>query len=365
MKFKKLEIAILIFSVIVFVTLLFQAVIKTGFAWAINFNLSANVGTTLAGILSFISILLILLTLKNQSYTFSISKLESRFFELLKFHRDNVQEMEYRSPESTSKDNPIIRKGHKVFVEIYNEIETAICDVNSILVDYLGNSCGINEIFRDKSVFEKRKSIADKNYNRFSVKELEIANIAYLVVFVGVSRQGVRILRPILENQYKKEFVDVILCYFIEIPVKYSKYRSDFEKSQSLPQKAKYVKYFGGHQHRLGHYFRHLYQTVNYIDTSTELFFPEKYNYIKTLRAQLSTYEQAVVFFNSISTFGLVWELQNDDENKKLITKYNFIKNIPAEFSTVFILNNFYPLVEYEGSARQERKKYLERKVYK
>lgn len=32
--------------------------------------------------------------------------------------------------------------------------------------------------------------------------------------------------------------------------------------------KGKYEKYYGGHQFRLGHYFRHLYQTYKFVDSS-------------------------------------------------------------------------------------------------
>ena len=125
---------------------------------------------------------------------------------------------------------------------------------------------------------------------------------------------------------------------------------------------ARYFKYFGGHQHRLGHYFRHLYQSVTYIDNSRNLKYEQKYEYIKSLRAQLSTYEQAVIFFNSISEFGKVWEMENCHFNDQLITKYNFIKNIPAEFITDFNLKKFYPLVEYEGSKKIKRKEELKQK---
>src|SRR5690606_14384085 len=106
--------------------------------------------------------------------------------------------------------------------------------------------------------------------------------------------------------------------------------------SRELENIDKLNKYYGGHQYKLGHYFRHLFQTVKYIDEKTILNYDEKYDYMKTLRAQLSTIEQYIVFFNSLSFMGRAWEFDNivDDTSNKhrdkwLITKYNFLKNIP------------------------------------
>ena len=90
---------------------------------------------------------------------------------------------------------------------------------------------------------------------------------------------------------------------------------------------------FGGHMSRLGHYFRHLFQTVNYVHSADFLTRDEKYDYVKTLRAQLSTEELVIFFFNSLSLFGEKWELSVKNDNDKLITRYRFIKNIPLGFT--------------------------------
>ena len=51
-----------------------------------------------------------------------------------------------------------------------------------------------------------------------------------------------------------------------------------------------------------------------------------KYDYVKILRAQLTTHEQALLFFNCISDLGKSW--RRDD----LIVKYRLIKNLPKNF---------------------------------
>jgi hypothetical protein len=81
---------------------------------------------------------------------------------------------------------------------------------------------------------------------------------------------------------------------------------------------------FEGHQSRLGHYYRHLYQMIRYVDQqSLDI---NKYEYVKTVRAQLSTHEQAMLRVNTRTPLGRVW-WEND-----LITAYGLVKNIPRGF---------------------------------
>ena len=82
------------------------------------------------------------------------------------------------------------------------------------------------------------------------------------------------------------------------------------------------VIYYGGHKVRLGHYFRHLFQTVKFVDRVTFLNTEQKREYVKMLRAQMSDYEQEIFFFNSLS-IGREW-LQ-----EKYIDNYELTKNLP------------------------------------
>ena len=49
----------------------------------------------------------------------------------------------------------------------------------------------------------------------------------------------------------------------------------------------------------------------------------EKYNYVKTIRAQLSDYEQLLLFYSALSSYGEAW-LKNG-----YLIKYKLIKNMP------------------------------------
>lgn len=81
---------------------------------------------------------------------------------------------------------------------------------------------------------------------------------------------------------------------------------------------------FEGHQSRLRHYYRHLYQAVRYVDG--QLIDVDKYEYVKTIRAQLSTHEQALLLVNSLTPIGQDWW------GKDLLIKYRMVQNLPREF---------------------------------
>lgn len=114
-------------------------------------------------------------------------------------------------------------------------------------------------------------------------------------------------------------------------------------------------KYYGGHQHRLGHYFRHLFQSYKFL-SGQKFNDREKYFYGKILRAQLSTYEQCIFFINSLSSLGFKWEydpektISASNERTDLITFYNLIKNVPGQHFLDLLYKSYYPKVQYESN---------------
>ena len=72
-----------------------------------------------------------------------------------------------------------------------------------------------------------------------------------------------------------------------------------------------YNEFLKGHESDVGHYFRNLYRIYKFVDETT-LFDNEDYNtkhnkkkqYTGLIRAQLSTYELALLFFNSLHSAG-------------------------------------------------------------
>jgi len=243
--------------------------------------------------------------LANQNIVFLKQQVENHFFELVKIARINSDSIAIKG-----------RTGKKVFITLLREFDAC---------------------------YEIVKIVAENN----NLKKINILNLAYLCFFFGVIGKK---SKEILKEKYKGPILqDVFNSFKSEYP--------NYEKKL-------HYKPFHGHQIRLGHYYRHLFQTVKYINEQEILNYEEKYQYIKTLRAQLSTQEQVLLFLNSLSDLGSPWEIiyrkrglinyikcgnRKSNINNMLITKYNLIKNIPKGFVKGVKFRNYYPHIKYEG----------------
>lgn len=282
----------------------------------ISTNIFADFGSLIGGIVgtvfSLAGILLLIQNINLQEQFFLRQQIESRFFELIKIHREN-------SSEITIKD----RSGKKVFLSLQKEL------------------------------FECFKLVKEVN-QQFNISEKLLLNVTYQVFFYGaVGEISQQILKDNL-REYPGDFVNQLF--------------KAFEDKQKKIQKEFDYKPFEGHQSRLGHYFRHLFQSVKYIDNQPKnlLSYEQKYQYVKSLRAQLSNPEQVILFFNSISDLGKAWELDEEikDPNYRLITKYNLIKNIPLGYSNLIDIRTYYPDIFYEGQREVTKKRKELSKIY-
>ena len=234
----------------------------------------------LGPLLSLVGIYFVVLTLREQRVTITaeregevVQAFQNKYYQLVRMHRQNVAEMQL------SKRNRTIR-GRKVFVSILGELELALSEVRNAVE-------GMTP----------------------PVTPLEQVQIAYYVVFFGIGRNS---------STQMREALQVSGCRLVE--------RQFEELEWSLRQREEYAtsKYFEGHQSRLGHYFRHLYQTISYVDEQTLDIV--KAEYTKTVRAQLSTHEQALLLINSLSPLGWNWW------SKGFLVNYAMVKNIPKGF---------------------------------
>jgi hypothetical protein len=105
----------------------------------------------------------------------------------------------------------------------------------------------------------------------------------------------------------------------------YGRYKNYYESSTKVEQEPKerieiaYEKLFDEYQHIIGHYFRNLYNIIKFIDQSK---INNKTFYINIIRAQLSTKELLLLFYNCISEKG-------NEKFKPLIEKYTLLKTMP------------------------------------
>lgn len=205
-------------------------------------------------------------------------------------HRDNVSEIGMKGSS-----------GRKLFVLMLRELREALKIVKEIAIK-----------------------------SNLSLSEEQLQQVAYLCLFYGVGPNSSRMLIISLSD-YDEAFV---------IAVETALNNDDTKKSVRISRKFNYAP-FEGHQSRLGHYYRHLYQMVRYVDEQPDELIADKYKYVKTIRAQLSTHEQALLLINSLTPMGRKWW------EMKFMVNYKLVKNIPCMF--------FDSAVEYDPCSKFPR----------
>lgn len=349
-----------------------------------DFSVTGQVGDFIGGVVgtmfALAGTLLIFLTFKAQTKQNKRESFESAFFQMINLHSQNVNQMNYTKSNGTELETANHRK---VFRLIFNEFLECFREVKKF-----SNSKELEDYILPAEIIRLQKIITDNN-SKISLLELALVDISYCIIFFGLGEEGEILLRGRFKNKYNSKYYYKLLRYLKLKPKRENKKRwrvwkflmnLDFKKfkyvneefyfyrkhnnikslslaGRLLVYKEEYPKYYGGHQHRLGHYFRHLFQSYKYLNYHEDLTDDEKYFYGKTLRAQLSTYEQALIFINSISSLGRKWEftpefellkLNENKENCKLITRYNLMKNLPGRHFFGLYYRTFYPKVKYE-----------------
>lgn len=244
----------------------------------------------------------------NKAYKQEIERVqqqrfEDHFFHLLEIHRENVKMMEINTLDGgyISNNKAILWMFRELvlIIEIFQikyeiDINNANCDSKiGKFINY----------YSDEPIF---KSLLDSVY---------IIEMAFYCFFFGAGKRSNRTLKYYLDERFSEKInVDELIRLLSN---------NAFRELVRNEKKFNY-KIFGGHQTRLGHYYRHLYHTTKWIDTA-EISENDKYEYyVKKLRIQLNTYEQALLAINSLTVFGSDW--------KKFIMDYKLIKNLPKNF---------------------------------
>lgn len=345
-----------------------------------NYEVTGQFGDFVGGVIGTLFALagtfFIFLTFQEQSNQNKRIAVETIFFEMIRLHRDNVSELRYKKSDFNDgnyENRQVMRVIFQEFIECYREVKK------------FSNSKEPLDYIAPDYLIKIQQVIARNNLNATPI-ELARIDIAYSMTFYGVGTEGEVILRRLFRRKYNRHYYFKLL-YFIKLKPKKTnkdrfekwskardlelnklhelvdelyKNRKHPEKNSELSQLGKdfkmnlsYEKYYGGHQFRLGHYFRHLFQSYKFLESSSSLDDKKRYSYGKMLRAQLSTYEQALLFINSVSSIGMKWEytpeLSSDNKTySKLITKYNIIKNLPGQHLSGIRYKTYYPDVAYE-----------------
>lgn len=325
---------------------------------------------------SFIGAVLLAATLLYQIRAFRRQQVEAKFFEMVKYYRDNISEMRYRNPfyykDGAREVEEEYLVGRRVIKTIFEQYKVArkIChqkDLTTICLRLDNEIKNIETKWIEKG-FGKQVKEKGEPYKFEPVewkKKYVLNEIAYQITFWGIPQDVDKELNSYIKGLYledelqaNKKITEVVkntvtVWEYSGDKKVFSAYlkNRDIMEVDNLIEKSdpgEKVKFFGGHQYHLGHFFRHLFQTVKFIDSQPSWLMSDtdKYDYIKTLRAQMSNYEQALLFINSLTKLGRNWEY--DNKEKDLISDYNLIKNLPENFIPYMKPQYYYPDVDYE-----------------
>jgi hypothetical protein len=199
---------------------------------------------------------------------FKKQQFETQFYEMLRLHKDNVNEIEVKD------DNDNIYKGRAAFKYASDQIKQIL---SRMVITYPVSNDFKNPFLSEAEIFPT------KFY------------VAYQVLFWGD--------QPARTYKLKDSLFS-------------------FANTQSTNKNIQW------HSH-LGHYYRHLFSMVKFVVSNKDVpMYEDKMRYLKILRAQLSNYEQIMLFYNWLCEgYGDAWE-EEEETGNKFLTEYKMIHNL-------------------------------------
>lgn len=286
----------------------------------LDFSKTGNIGDTISGTMSpFIAIAAALLTFiafwvqykanqaqakqfKKQDTDTKIERFENKFFELLRLHKENVDEISIDGYDQRKIEN------RKAFVSMYKELRNAFF-VTKLKYDELRKTQELKIEYSDEKLLQ----------------------LAYSFFYTGVGIHSNKLNKAMVGEEFDQLLFNKVNIELINIQSTH-KQKS---KEKALPEieimeigksmTPKSYRPFVGHLNRFGHYYRHLFQTVKFVVSQDNNLINEtqKLEYLRTLRAQLSDHEQTMLYYNAIAGFGKAW-LDN-----RYFTEFKMIHNLP------------------------------------
>ncbi|MBL7974303.1 MAG: hypothetical protein JNJ85_05295 [Candidatus Kapabacteria bacterium] len=340
-----------------------------------------------------INVILLIRTISLQREHFFYEKSENRIFELLKIHRENAANVTLTIVHDNNKEKTEKIQGYRVFIQLKNEFifcnyhveqytkqhqEISLLQIDILGIAYLYFYFGIDREYKGymaKDEDTRNDDAYDNVFNNIHIHSPLYSQL-YDLIKNRLVQEGAQefsttnnsqiqsFLRGLLEEMISHRFI-----YARHFLNEYNKVFGETQTNCIINERSPLSQtYLYGMKDSLGLYYRHLFQTVRYVNT-LGIPYNKQYQYIKILRAQLSDAEQTLLLWNSLSPLGQEWELRyrnktgytvvkrndadtNDYDENCLITKYNLIANIAGygnqseQVQTRW--ETYYPLVRYE-----------------
>lgn len=198
----------------------------------------------IASFLTFIAFWAQFLANREVNRQFKVQQFENQFFEMLRLHKENVNEMKIVGYGKTIQKT--YQRGEVVISEIQNE---RLVEGRKVFVTMAKELIACYEFCK-----------AYDKYEQYEKKDL--LKLAYRIFFFGSASDLISL------EKIDKKFIRNLKNYLFEIRNKHKKTIGENNEFNLNGKKIKlHVKYnpFTGHENRLGHYYRHLYSTVRYV----------------------------------------------------------------------------------------------------
>lgn len=230
---------------------------------------------------------------------------ESQFYEMLRLHKENVNEIEIDAKKRITHEEKVI----KSFASSSDEPDFRI-----------------SYTYKDYTVTKRNAFVEMLKELEFMIKKLKVSDTPelnftsfqkiYEIYFWGLT--GYESLAEKFTDESSKKFEDILFN------IQEGQYSTDLLSfNQDIPIN---IPAFKGHSNFLGHYYRHLFHMVKFVADYDESIVKkdEKVNYLRLLRAQLSNHEQALLFYNWLAKYGGAWQ----DDRNNFLTEYRMIHNL-------------------------------------
>ncbi len=321
---------------LLFLLVLALPAILTQPGW-LDFSDKGQIGDTIGGTMGpFIAIIAALLTFVafwvqyeaniKQRDDISIERQEAKFYKMLDIYSAMTNGLDVHGIKGKEAFAELVGEFTFTFFTVDEIYKTIICDKTKLANSNAHIKAIVNEFSEDRNKYDEY-----------------ITNLSYNLFFYGKHYMVVDIARPertVLGEEIKKyafglnrtsgkrSFSDYVKGGTFKIQL--------LNPGLSFPL-------YEGHSDFLGHYFRHLYQMVKYVSSLDDSLFDEemKTGYVKLLRAQMSDYEQILLYYNSLTEQGMAWNKKRGErfpEEASFISRYRLIKNWPPNFPMFGVL---------------------------
>ncbi|MBD1421629.1 putative phage abortive infection protein [Sphingobacterium chuzhouense] len=307
---------------------------------------------------------------------FKLQQFESQFYEMLRLHKENVNEMEINGYEysffndSTEKvkDSNINKRredkvtyGRKVFVTMVKEICAIYLVVKRAFVLSYPNKIKENDVMIFMTDIDRKKyfrlayEIFLEGYDSYLESIIHL-KAKFDEVFLNNLKLELKSLRSehmkgelstdIHDSKRKKNYLygdnSLVIRHFQgKLPTVDLKLYFNYKP-------------FSGHQSRLGHYYRHMFNLVKHVvhQSPNLLSYEEKRKYLKIFRAQLSNHEIVLLYYNWLGGYGKAWEEKRIEgkKRKRYFTDYRILHNLDKKL----VMAEFDPTREFKKKRYRE-----------